>query len=121
MPGTALQGMRDLFFEHVVIKSPRSGMVLNVSSVKEAGDLLAHFWAKQCGPYHLAATDVCSRALAGKASAVEARLAFVEAAREIDVYVLETTQTSRRSLSTKVNAAAFSEMQTTPFPKSGSS
>lgn len=102
--------MRDLYFEHVIVKSPRSGMVLNVSSVKQASELLAHCWTKHCGPNHSIATEVCLNALEGKTSAEEARLAFVEAAKEIDVYVLETTQTSGspRSVSDKVNASAFS-------------
>ncbi|ATU93162.1 DUF982 domain-containing protein [Phyllobacterium zundukense] len=111
--------MRDLSFEHVMIQSPGSGTVLNVSSVKQASELLAHCWTKQCGPKHEAAMEICANALKEKASAEEARLAFVEAAKEIDVYVAEKTQTTAppRSVRNKVNDAAFSENEERPFPR----
>lgn len=109
--------MRDPSFEHVMIQSPRSGTILNVSTVKQASELLAHCWTKRCGPKHSAAREVCLKALKG-----EARLAFVEAAKEMDAYVLEKTQTSAppRSVSNKVNAAAFSADEEHPFPSGDS-
>ncbi len=59
---------------------------------------------------HSTAKEVCAKALEGEAAASEARLAFVEAAKEIDVFVEEKTQASatHRSAKDKVNAAAFS-------------
>lgn len=114
--------MHDPSFEHVIIQSPLSGTVLNVSSVKQATELLAHRWTKHCGPKHAAATKVCLKALEGKASAEEARLAFVKAAKEINVYVLERTQTAAppRSVRNKVNAAAFSADEEHPIPSGDS-
>jgi Protein of unknown function (DUF982) len=114
--------MRDSAFEHVMITSPRSGMVLNVSSVQQASELLAHCWTKICGPKHREAVEACAKALNGERPADEARNAFIEAAKEIDIYVLEKTETSgvRRSVENKVNSAAFSAEGEHPFPGGGS-
>jgi hypothetical protein len=113
--------MRDSTFEHVMITSPRSGMVLNVSSVQQASELLAHCWTKLCGPKHAEAVEACTKALQEEWSADEARTAFIEAAKEIDVYVLEKTETlgARRSVENKVNSAAFSADGEHPFPRGG--
>ncbi len=48
----------------------------------------------------------------------DARLAFVEAAKEIDVYVAEKTRAAvpPRSARNKVNDSAFSEMENADFP-----
>jgi hypothetical protein len=102
--------MRDQSFEHVMIKSPRSGTIMNVSSVKQAADLLKHCWTKQCGPLYEEAKAVCAKALEGEATARAARFAFVEAAKEVDAFVEEKTEASaaHRSANDKVNAAAFS-------------
>ncbi|MEK1890012.1 MAG: DUF982 domain-containing protein [Phyllobacterium sp.] len=93
-----------------MIKSPRSGTMLNVSSVKQASDLLKHCWTKHCGPLYDVAMSVCAKALDGEATAREARFAFVEAAKEVEAFVEEKTQASaaHRSAKDKVNVAAFS-------------
>ncbi len=111
--------MRDLSFEHVMIQSPRSGTVLNVTSVEQASELLENGWTKQCGPKHAAAVEMCANALKEKASVDDARIAFVEAAKEIDVYVAEKTRATAppRSVRNKVNDLAFSENGERPFPR----
>ena len=88
--------MRDLSFEHVMIQSPRSGTVLNVTSVEQASELLENGWTKQCGPKHAAAVEMCANALKEKASVDDARIAFVEAAKEIDVYVAKKREPQPR-------------------------
>jgi hypothetical protein len=111
--------MHDSSFEHVMITSPRSGMVLNVTSVLQASELLAHCWTKRCGPKHAAASDACSKALRGEQSADEARVAFIDAAKEIDVYVMEKTQamSARSSVENKVNSSAFAADGEHPIPR----
>jgi len=93
-----------------MIKSPRCGTVLNISSIKQASDLLDKAWSKHCGPFYSVAKDVCAKALKGEATAREARLAFVEAAKEIDVFVEEKTEASaaHRTAKDKVNVRVFS-------------
>ena len=83
---------------------------MNVSSVKQAVDLLEKAWSKHCGPFYAVAIDVCAKALNGDATAREARLAFVEAAKEIDAFVEEKTEATaaHRTAKDKVNVGAFS-------------
>ncbi|PSH70214.1 hypothetical protein CU102_03755 [Phyllobacterium brassicacearum] len=111
--------MRDPYFEHVLIQSPRSGTVLNVTSVKQASELLENCWTKQCGPKHAVAVEMCANALKERVAVEGARLAFVEAAKEIGVYVAEKTRATAppRSARNKVNDSAFSENGERPMPR----
>ena len=83
--------MRPSTFEHVMIKSPKTGTVVCITSIAQAADILANQWPTQHGPQHAAASKLCKCALNGKASVASARKAFVEAAKEIDAYIEEKT------------------------------
>ncbi|MBZ9657309.1 DUF982 domain-containing protein [Phyllobacterium sp. 2063] len=94
-----------------MIKSPRSGMILNVTSVEQAFELLGQCWTKRCGPKHANALEICTKALKSQLPVYEARLAFMEAAQEIDALVIESTRstTPPRTVRNKVNDSAFTD------------
>lgn len=59
----------------------------NVASVEEAAENLAMNWPTKDGPMLSVAKQACRDALEGRITCTEARDAFIEAAREADIYI----------------------------------
>ncbi|SDP36939.1 DUF982 domain-containing protein [Phyllobacterium sp. OV277] len=78
-------------FEHVSVKSPRTGRILVVRDVHAALTLLTEQWSKNRTEKHAAACEACRSAIAGTISNPKARIAFVEAAQEVHILVEERT------------------------------
>ncbi|UXN57872.1 DUF982 domain-containing protein [Phyllobacterium zundukense] len=74
-------------FPPVTIESRRLGKPENICSVTEAAEFLLMKWPVHQGPKLKAARQRCFDALDGNASAADARSAFIEAAKEADIFV----------------------------------
>ena len=74
-------------FPPVTIESYRLGKPKNISSVTEAAEFLLMKWPLHEGQKLKAARQRCFDALDGKASAADARSAFIEAAKEAHIFV----------------------------------
>jgi uncharacterized protein DUF982 len=81
-------------FPPVTIERHRLGKTENVSSIIEASEFLLMKWPVHEGQKLKAARQLCFDALDGKATAAEARSAFIEAAMEADIFV-DYMQTSK--------------------------
>lgn len=74
-------------FPPVTIESRGLGKSRNICSVSEAAEYLLMKWPVHEGQKLKAARQRCFDALEGKASAADARSAFIEAAREADIFI----------------------------------
>ncbi|UXN67473.1 DUF982 domain-containing protein (plasmid) [Phyllobacterium sp. A18/5-2] len=86
---SAFLGMRDLRFPCVTIETESLGGTRNISSVEEAADFLAMYWPIKTGEKFVEAKRACIDALNGRIMCTAARSAFIEAAKEADIYVAE--------------------------------
>lgn len=83
--------MDKLLFEHVSVKSSRTGRILVVRDARAALTLLTEQWPRNRSEKHAAACEACRRAIAGTLSSHNARIAFMEAAQEVHILVEERT------------------------------
>jgi hypothetical protein len=74
-------------FPPVTIESHRLGKPKNICSVTEAAEFLLMKWPIHEGQKLKVARQRCFDALNGKASAADARSAFIAAAKEADIFV----------------------------------
>lgn len=81
-------------FPRVTIESSHSGRPETICSVSEAVEFLLNKWPVYEGQKLNAARQCCLGALEGKATAAEARSAFIEAAKEANIFV-DYIQTSK--------------------------
>ncbi|QND54395.1 DUF982 domain-containing protein (plasmid) [Phyllobacterium sp. 628] len=79
--------MHTLLFEPVTIEMKSSGEQRIIHSVEEAAEFLLIDWPARHGPTYLAAQKVCLDAMEGQQSIMDARAAFVEAAKTADIFV----------------------------------
>ena len=71
-----------------MIETAQIGCLRAISSVREAAEWLLSDWPTEGrGLAYAAALQACLDALAGKLSTDKARLAFIAAAREADIFV----------------------------------
>jgi Protein of unknown function (DUF982) len=82
--------MEKLSFDHVPIKSWRTGQIVVVSNAPDALASLEH-WPSCTGDNYAIACDACRKSINGELSADSVRRAFVEAAQEAQIIVLEQT------------------------------
>ncbi|HEY4191317.1 MAG TPA: DUF982 domain-containing protein [Mesorhizobium sp.] len=75
----------------MAVKSDTAGTILLLRSAKEASDFLLNSWPGKRSPKHRAALQACHDAMAGDKPAMNARRAFIAAAREVDVFVNDKT------------------------------
>lgn len=75
----------------VTVKADTAGEILLLRSAKDASDYLLNKWPGKRSPKHRAALQACHDAMAGDKPAMNARRAFVAAAREVDVLVTDKT------------------------------
>lgn len=73
----------------VTIEIEHTGRHLTVTRVGQAARLLTHRWPKKDGPKHLAAIQTMMVVLQRRKPISAARKAFVEAAKEADIFVRE--------------------------------
>jgi hypothetical protein len=78
-------------FPHVTIKSPRTGRLLIVRSVRDAMTVLTQYWSRRKSEKHASACQACRDALDECGSVENARTAFVAAALEAGIHVTERT------------------------------
>lgn len=71
----------------ITVKSATAGTTQLLRSAREASDYLLNSWPGKRSPKHRAALQACHDALAGDKPAMNARRAFIAAAREVDVFV----------------------------------
>ena len=71
----------------VTVKSGTAGATQLLRSAREASDYLLNSWPGKRSPKHREALQACHDALAGDKPAMNARRAFIAAAREVDVLV----------------------------------
>ncbi|BAV52344.1 DUF982 domain-containing protein [Mesorhizobium sp. AR02] len=71
----------------VTVKSVTAGSTQLLRTAREASDYLLNSWPGKRSPKHRAALQACHDALAGDKPAMNARRAFIAAAREVDVFV----------------------------------
>lgn len=71
----------------VTVRSDTAGATLLLRSAREASDFLLNSWPGKRSPKHRAALQACHDAISGDKPAMNARRAFVAAAREVDVFV----------------------------------
>lgn len=82
-----LSRLRDLPFPYVTIMTEHVGKERNISSVQEASEFLLHDWPIKNSRKLTAARQACLDALHGKITRTKARQAFIEAAREAEIYI----------------------------------
>jgi hypothetical protein len=76
-------------FRRVLVET-EMGRRCAVGSVREAAECLVDDWPTEGrGRAYQIACIICRRALAGYAAAEPARLAFIAAAKEVDIFVRE--------------------------------
>lgn len=71
----------------VTVKSGETGATQLLRSVRETSDYLMNAWPGKKSPKHRAALQACHDALSGDKPAMNARRAFIAAAREVNVFV----------------------------------
>ena len=71
----------------VTVEVGQVGKYRLVSTTREAADCLLTVWPLNRGPRHRDAVDACLKVLDGHRSTSDARDAFIEAAKESEVYV----------------------------------
>jgi Protein of unknown function (DUF982) len=71
----------------VTVKSGEAGASQLLRSAREASDYLLNSWPGKRSPKHRAALQACHDAIAGDKPAMNARRAFIAAAREVNVLV----------------------------------
>lgn len=75
-------------FRPVTVLSRQLGVALNIGTAYDAAHFLLYEWpAGETGAKHLNAKVILRSCLAGECSAAVARVAFIEAAREANLYV----------------------------------
>jgi Protein of unknown function (DUF982) len=83
--------MEKLLFDHITVKSPRTGRIVVVRDVKHALTSLSEHWFRHRSETHGIACEACREAMEGKTAAENARFAFIQAAQEAQILVLERT------------------------------
>jgi hypothetical protein len=73
----------------VTVKSATAGTNQLLRSAQEASDFLLNSWPGKRSPKHRAALQACHDAMAGDKPAMNARRAFIAAAREVDVLITD--------------------------------
>ena len=73
----------------VTVKADSAGAILTLRTARETSDFLLNKWPGKRSEKHRAALQACSDALAGDKPVMNARRAFVAAAREANVFVSE--------------------------------
>lgn len=81
--------MVDLTFQSVIVENNQVGTIETVSSIREAAAFLLAGWPRKKASLYMEARVACYEAQVGLVSADTARLIFVEAALEADIYVRE--------------------------------
>jgi len=79
--------MRDLPFPYVTILTDQPGKTRCICSVEEAAEWLVMYWPIEKGEKLMEARQACRDALEGRITCTKAREAFIEAAREADIYI----------------------------------
>lgn len=77
----------DRFEIPVTVRSGAADTNLALNSAREASDFLLSNWTGKRTPKHRAALQACHDAIAGEKPVMNARRAFIAAAREADVFV----------------------------------
>jgi hypothetical protein len=80
-------GMRDLPLPYVTVLTDKPGTTRNICSVEEAAEWLVMYWPIETGEKLREARQACCDALEGRITCTKARNAFIEAAREADIYI----------------------------------
>ncbi|MBA8876330.1 DUF982 domain-containing protein [Phyllobacterium myrsinacearum] len=78
-------------FEHVNLQLGNGARVVSIRSIHEALVFLSNEWPADKGRKYHIAIRACAEALESKRSGDEARRAFIDAAKAIDIYVHERT------------------------------
>jgi hypothetical protein len=76
-------------FETALTVKSATGAVQLLRSAREASDYLLNSWPGKRTPKHRAALQACHDAMAGDKPAMNARRAFIAAAREVDVLAID--------------------------------
>jgi hypothetical protein len=82
-----LQRMTSMPFPAVTIQSDHAGRRRNIGSVPEAAEVLLMSWPTHDGAKLKIARQKCLDALDGRVTITDARAAFIEAAKEADIFV----------------------------------
>jgi hypothetical protein len=77
----------------VTVKSGETGTSQLLRSAREASDYLMGNWPGKRSPKHRAALQACHDAIAGAKPAMNARRAFIAAAREVNVLISDKAPT----------------------------
>jgi Protein of unknown function (DUF982) len=78
--------MRNLPFPYVTVLTGDVGKMRDIASIEEAAEFLAYHWPLAQGEKLTAARQACIDALHGKTTCTTARDAFIEAAKEAEIY-----------------------------------
>lgn len=79
--------MTSMPFPFVTIQSDHAGRGRNIASVPEAAEVLLMGWPIHDGAKLTIARQKCLEALDGRVAITDARAAFIEAAKEADIFV----------------------------------
>lgn len=74
-------------FKMVQVFGRKPGQLVAITSAYDAAVFLLQEWPDETGPKHLMARAIMLKCLEGGCSAAVARVAFVEAAREANIYM----------------------------------
>ncbi|SFJ55588.1 Protein of unknown function [Phyllobacterium sp. CL33Tsu] len=74
-------------FQRVQVFGRQAGQLVSVTSAYDAARFVLEHWPDQAGPKNLMAREILLKCLEGNCSPAVARVAFVEAAREADIYM----------------------------------
>jgi hypothetical protein len=83
--------MENIYVKSVTVESAQPGKLRNISSVTKAADFLANEWPGKRGRLHGLAQRACLEAEDGDATGEMAPSVFVEAAKEAEIYVENTS------------------------------
>ncbi|MEP7453489.1 DUF982 domain-containing protein [Phyllobacterium sp. SB3] len=81
--------MNSLSFHPVIVESNHFGRNETIASIRDAAAFLLSGWPKKKAPLYMEARVLCYEAQSGIASVDAARLTFIKAAIEADIYVKE--------------------------------
>jgi hypothetical protein len=77
-------------FPAITVATTEVDKLQNITSVRQAAVFLVHGWPVSHGKAHVSARAACLAALDGHGSSSTARAAFIDAAKEADIFVRDS-------------------------------
>jgi hypothetical protein len=79
----------DDYFEALTIETDQPGRLINITSTRQVAERLTKGWPQRRGTAYTRAIKACMEYFSGRKNIDAVRSAFIEAAKEADIFVRE--------------------------------